>query len=397
MAAVSISKYLYKLAHFLNHILPGFAGGNTNTPFANGQYLANNTDIIVVSVNYRLNIFGFPGGPNTDTNLGLRDQRLAVQWLQKNIFAFGGDAKKMVIAGQSSGGAAVDWWSYAYPQDPIVHGLMSTSGNAFSFPLNSPSKQVENWSLVSSLVGCNTTTNATTTLSCMRNIPWPTLSLAASKIPPTPGGSPVRSTPPFYPVVDNETVFSPSTYLTLASSRKFAHLPYLHGHDDNEQGYYVIPAFAQGRNVTNEQAQKFLLESFTCPVSYQARARTAAGVNTWVFRYFGDWDDTRLYPTSGAYHGSELHAILGGAEDASGLLMEPAQRDTVALVQRAVAAFTEDPEKGLLELGWPVFQPGRESWGEIAKGSRAGVRFVRPETFDAACEGVVMGALQGGS
>ncbi|KAI2483261.1 hypothetical protein Ptr902_05578 [Pyrenophora tritici-repentis] len=58
-----------------------FAGDNTNTLFANGQYLVNNTDIIVVSVNYRLNIFGFPGGPNTDTNLGLRDQRLAVQWL----------------------------------------------------------------------------------------------------------------------------------------------------------------------------------------------------------------------------------------------------------------------------------------------------------------------------
>lgn len=382
---------------FLNYVTLGFAGGNTNTPFANGQYLANNTDIVVVSVNYRLNIFGFPGGPNTDTNLGLRDQRLAVQWLQKNIPAFGGDAKKIVIAGQSSGGAAVDWWSYAYPQDPIVHGLMSMSGNAFSFPLNGAAKQLEDWSLVSSLVGCNTTTNTTTTLSCMRSIPWPTLSLAASKIPPTPGGSPVRSTPPFYPVVDNETVFSPTTYLSLASTGKFAHLPYFHGHNDNEQGYYVIPAFAQGRNVTNEQAQKFLLESFVCPVSYEARARAAGGVKTWVYRYFGDWDDTRLYPTSGAYHGSELHMILGGAEDASSLPMEPAQRDTVKLVQKAVAAFTEDPKEGLLELGWPVFESGRESWGEIAKWDRAEVRFVRPETFDAACVDVVMGALQGGS
>ncbi|RMZ70289.1 triacylglycerol lipase V precursor [Pyrenophora seminiperda CCB06] len=374
-----------------------FAGGNTNTPFANGQYLANNTDTIVVSVNYRLNIFGFPGGPNTDTNLGLRDQRLAVQWIQKNIIAFGGDAKKIVIAGQSSGGAAVDWWSYAYPQDPIVHGLMSTSGNAFSFPLNSHAKQVENWSLVSSLVGCNNTANATTTLSCMRSIPWHTLSLAASKIPPTPGGSPVRSTPPFYPIVDNETIFSPTTYPSLASTGRFAKLPYFHGHNDNEQGYYVIPAFAQGRNVTNEQAQKFLFESFVCPVSYEARARTAAGVKSWTYRYFGDWENTRLYPTSGAYHGSELHMILGGAEDMSGLPMEAAQKDTVTLVQSAVAAFTEDPEEGLLELGWPVFEPGRESWVQIAKGNSAGVGFVRAETYDAGCEEVVMGALQGES
>ncbi|CAA9962026.1 carboxylesteras protein [Pyrenophora teres f. maculata] len=159
--------------------------GNTNTPSANGQYLANNTD--------------------------------------------------------------------------IIHGLISTSGNAFSFPQNSAAKQAENWSLISSLVGCNTT-NHTTTLSCMRTIPWPTLSLAACRIAPTPGGSPVRSTPPFYPIVDNETVFSPSTYLFLASAGKFTPLPYFHGHNDNEQGYYVIPVFAQGRNVTAEQAQKFLLE-----------------------------------------------------------------------------------------------------------------------------------------
>ncbi|EFQ86498.1 hypothetical protein PTT_18238 [Pyrenophora teres f. teres 0-1] len=202
-----------------------FAGGNTSTPFANGQYLANNTDIIVVPVNYRLNIFGFPGSLNIDTNLGLRDQRLAVQWLQKNIHVFGGDSKKIAIAGQSSGGAAVDWWTYAYAQDPIIHGLISTSGNAFSFPKNSAAKQAENWSLISSLVGCNTT-NHTTTLSCMRTIPWPTLSLAACRTAPTPGGSPIRSTPPFYPVVDNETVFSPSTYLSLASAGKFVPLPY---------------------------------------------------------------------------------------------------------------------------------------------------------------------------
>jgi cholinesterase len=99
-----------------------------------------------VSANYRLNIFGFPGAPGADTNLGLRDQRLAVEWVQKNIGAFGGNPKKIVIAGQSSGGAAVDWWSYAYKKDPIVHGLMSTSGNAFSFPMNAQ-KQKDNWSV----------------------------------------------------------------------------------------------------------------------------------------------------------------------------------------------------------------------------------------------------------
>jgi cholinesterase len=92
-----------------------------------------------------LNVFGFPGAPGAATNLGLQDQRLAVGWVQKNIKAFGGNPKKIVIAGQSSGGAAVDWWSYAYKKDPIVHGLMSTSGNTFSFPMNTAQKQRDNW------------------------------------------------------------------------------------------------------------------------------------------------------------------------------------------------------------------------------------------------------------
>ncbi|KAG9195562.1 hypothetical protein G6011_00683 [Alternaria panax] len=367
-----------------------FAGGNTNTPFANGQYLANNEDIIVVSVNYRLNVFGFPGAPDADTNLGLRDQRLAVEWLQKNVAAFGGDAKKIVIAGQSSGGAAVDWWSYAYQENPIVHGLMSTSGNTFSFPMNSPERQRSNWDNITSLVGCGSSND---TLVCMRRQPWETLSKAVTKIAPSPGGSPVRSTPPFYPLVDNETVFG--DYLSRSASGDFAKLPYFHGHNDHEQGYYVIPAFAQGRNVTEQQASQFLLESFICPVSYEARARVDAGVPTWVYRYYGDWDNTRLYPTSGAYHGTELHMILGGSADASGLPETQAQKDAVRLVQRAVAVFTEDPKEGLTNLGWPVFDAEIKSWGEIAVGNEAKVTFAKPRKYDAQCGNITLGALQG--
>jgi carboxylesterase type B len=122
----------------------GFAGGNTNSSFTNGQHLAESEHLVVVTVNYRLNVFGFPGAPGVDTNLGLRDQRLAVEWVYGNIAAFGGDPKKIVISGQSSGGATADWWSYAYKQNPIAHGLISTSGNAFSFPMNEPQKQRDN-------------------------------------------------------------------------------------------------------------------------------------------------------------------------------------------------------------------------------------------------------------
>jgi carboxylesterase type B len=60
--------------------------------------------IIVVSVNYRLNTFGFLGGKELkaegNTNLGLRDQRLALEWVQENIKAFGGNPDKVTLWGQ---------------------------------------------------------------------------------------------------------------------------------------------------------------------------------------------------------------------------------------------------------------------------------------------------------
>lgn len=54
---------------------------------------------------YRVNVFGFPGLPGMDQNLGLLDQRLAVEWVQKNIAGFGGDPTRITIFGQSAGGS----------------------------------------------------------------------------------------------------------------------------------------------------------------------------------------------------------------------------------------------------------------------------------------------------
>ncbi|RDW70121.1 hypothetical protein BP5796_08518 [Coleophoma crateriformis] len=71
--------------------------------------------IIFVSVNYRTNIFGFLGGREVQadgvSNLGLRDQRLAMQWVQDNIAAFGRDPTQVTIMGEISW---VDFHSFAH-------------------------------------------------------------------------------------------------------------------------------------------------------------------------------------------------------------------------------------------------------------------------------------------
>lgn len=71
----------------------------------------------MVTFNFRMNIFGFPGAPELDSkNIALLDQRMAVSWVRDNIAAFGGDASRITIAGQSSGSWAVGNWAYAFKE-----------------------------------------------------------------------------------------------------------------------------------------------------------------------------------------------------------------------------------------------------------------------------------------
>lgn len=206
-----------------------FTIGNTNSPFYNGARLAGAEDVVVVTLNYRINIFGFPGAPGGDQNLGLRDQRLAVEWLRDNVAAFGGDPKRITIFGQSSGGVSVDYWSYAYMQEPIVAGLISESGNAFSFPQNPVDVTRKNWYNVSSTLGCG---GSGDTRDCMRTKDVKDILAAAGRVPSSSGGSVFRAIPPFWPTPDGETVFA--NYTTLALEGQFAKIvslvssPYLY-------------------------------------------------------------------------------------------------------------------------------------------------------------------------
>jgi len=75
--------------------------------------VSRENDYVVVYSNYRTNVFGFLSGrkihehEETDLNPGLLDQRAALEWIQTNIHAFGGDASNVTIWGQSAGGGSV--------------------------------------------------------------------------------------------------------------------------------------------------------------------------------------------------------------------------------------------------------------------------------------------------
>lgn len=373
-------------------LYPGFTIGNTNSPFYNGKHLAEAQDLVVVTVNYRTNIFGFPGAPGETQNLGLRDQRAAVEWIQKNIAQFGGDVSRIVLAGQSSGGVSVDYWAYAYEHDPIATGLILASGNAFSFPLNTPDITNKNWHTVVGALGCNKTTDQTAIMACMLAANWTDIKAAAAAVKPSASTSVLRSIPAFYPQVDNDVVFG--DYINRTQTGRFARIPILGGNNDNEAGYYRIPIFANGVIPTVEQVASFHLESFTCPVAYQAAARRSHGVPTWVYRYFGDWDNTRLYPTSGAYHGVDMHMLFGNSEEVSGLPSTCEQRELTRLMQRAWYSFANDSSLGLQrDMGWPQWEPGHDSLVLLGVDNSPEPRYGNPAVYDASCITVTMGAL----
>lgn len=91
----------------------GFQAGYTAEMEFDGERLARR-GIVVVTVNYRLNIFGFLAHPQltaeqpeSPTNFGHLDQQAGIKWVKRNIAAFGGDPDQITIAGQSAGGGSV--------------------------------------------------------------------------------------------------------------------------------------------------------------------------------------------------------------------------------------------------------------------------------------------------
>ncbi|PGH10956.1 hypothetical protein AJ79_05202 [Helicocarpus griseus UAMH5409] len=357
-----------------------YTAGDTNTPFLNGKYFADAQDVVVVTVNYRINIFGFPGAPGQTQNLGLLDQRLAVEWVRDNAKAFDGDPERITIFGQSAGSVAVDFWSYAWKEDPIVAGLISHSGTVFSFPVNSEELATRHWYNASSLLGCGSSGDV---MPCMRSKSAEEIKKAITEIPPPEGTSVARSQPVFQPTPDGIVVFD--DYENLSAAGKFAPIPYIVGHTDNEAGFYNISAFGKGNILPEEEWTLFNKDVFNCPTSRTVTDRASHGVPVWRYRYHADWDNTRLYPTSRAYHGTDLHMIFGASADVSLLPESPEQIELKRMMQAAWAEFAVDPKDGLKRMGFPTFDPNGKTLIQIGVDNKPTASFIDPKEYDDAC------------
>nr|QFF91351.1 acetylcholinesterase isoform 1 [Potamotrygon motoro] len=111
----------------------GFYSGSSTLDVYNGKYLTYIEKVVVVSMNYRVGALGFlalHGSEEAPGNVGLLDQRLALQWVQKNIRFFGGDPGTVTIFGESAGGASAGMHLLSPDSRDLFQRAILQSGSA---------------------------------------------------------------------------------------------------------------------------------------------------------------------------------------------------------------------------------------------------------------------------
>ncbi|KAK3381803.1 Alpha/Beta hydrolase protein [Podospora didyma] len=182
--------------------------------------------ILAASINYRKGGWGFmhsievKGSGNT--NLALRDMRQALAWVQENIAAFGGDASRVTIWGESAGSFAVGQllMSYGGRVDGLFHRSIQQSGSAATAWYNGTAWYQPIYDKIVKQTGCSV---APDTLACLRTVPYDIL----YPLMGTEADGPV-----FYPTVDGDIL--PRYPTDLLHAGRFAHVPHLYGSNSDE-------------------------------------------------------------------------------------------------------------------------------------------------------------------
>jgi len=358
------------------------------------NFVKDQDDLIVVSFNYRTNIFGFPLSPqiraadaSTGWNRGLQDRDLALKWVYNNIARFGGDPNRITLFGESAGGTSVDSWAFANAntQNPMVKGIIIQSGAVQGLDLSLTefstnwARSASPWNRVANhkLVGCGLTSDAAQ-LACMQKVPFPALLDAI-----------VDTNLLFGPSPDNKLYFD--DWVGRSQRGQFAKVPTLIGTNEDE-GTILTGLFLTDISAMVSQAAIITPLIFTCPARQEALDRTRYGVPTWRYVYHGNWDNINSGITAlGAYHFSEVPILF--RTYSSSYLSNPAHSVVISEQQTAVtgwmqgawAAFARNPQSGLTAYGWPRYNVWNKTLAHIARNNSGATTFGIPDPLDLGC------------
>ena len=207
----------------------GFMAGDGSEPRYDGEQMARR-GIVAVTVNYRLNVFGFMAHPEltresphkASGNYGLLDQQAALKWVRENIAQFGGDPARITIAGESAGSMSVSALMVSPLSKDMIAGAIGESGSLMgTLPPVSLAEGEKAGVAFAGLVGASS-------LADLRAMPAEKL-LAATANP---------AVPRFPIVVDG--YFFPSNPVALYTAGKQAHVPLLVGWNSEEMNYRAL-------------------------------------------------------------------------------------------------------------------------------------------------------------
>lgn len=186
-------------------------------------------DLLVVSVNYRLSIFGFLclGVPGAPGNAGLKDTILALKWIKENIANFGGDPNNVILLGHGSGAAMVDLITMSPLSEGLVHKAIALSGSALA-PWAVAYDPIKYANIVAAKLAFNGKSPAKLA-QALTNIDTDLL-MPALDIELT------NNSVLFAPCVENnlEGAFLTDAPIDLLRSGNYRHIPYLAGYTDRE-------------------------------------------------------------------------------------------------------------------------------------------------------------------
>jgi para-nitrobenzyl esterase len=226
----------------------GFVTGDGSEPRYDGESMARR-GIVAVTVNYRLGLFGFLAHPeltkesprHASGNYGLLDQAAALSWVRRNIAAFGGDPKRVTIAGESAGSASVSAQMASPLSKNLIAGAIGESGSVLSTMSAVPLAQAEQEGVkFAASVGA-------ASLSALRAMTTEQLQQATSK--PEAGRFPIAVDGYFFPEPPD---------VTYAAGRQ-AHVPLLVGWNSEEMTWRAL---LRGQEPTKENYEKAVRELY---------------------------------------------------------------------------------------------------------------------------------------
>jgi para-nitrobenzyl esterase len=198
-----------------------YNNGSVNSPLYDGKRLCRRGDVVVVTVNHRLNAFGFlylaaldPKTYPDSGNAGMLDLVLALNWVRDNIAEFGGDPSRVLIFGQSGGGAKCATLMAMPSARGLFHRVMTMSGQQVKgAPVEIAARRTNEMLLKLGVSAAN--------LSDLKTIPWEKIQAAAA-----------ATSSDWLPVVDHTVL--PRDPFTPDAPPLSAHIPMILGNTHDE-------------------------------------------------------------------------------------------------------------------------------------------------------------------